>query len=233
MNIRERFLPLAGTLLLVAFCSSLPFLWFAVRDHQLDNALWQRPVSDDVLSVSGQQNATARELYAWRQLDFSAQAVGTEMDPTEARQYLQPYLTQLYNAGVWPKTFLAAADELVLQATQCNALQEASGMTTYSFSIPDTDRYLRLTVSDYGTLTAVHGNLGVQEGFVPADVVNAYRTLLGLDVFTDWVDAEPHGYGTPAPCYSADAQLYLVANMDRGYFSLSVTSMAPETYAGL
>ena len=57
--------------------------------------------------------------------------------------------------------------------------------------------------------------------------------MLGLASFTDWEDAEPLGYGDPAPCYSADAQLYLVANMDRGYFSMSVTSMAPETYAGL
>lgn len=233
MNIRERFFPLLTTLCLVVLCSGLPFLWFVVRDRQLDTALWQLPASGDALSAAGRQNAVARELYAWRQLDFSPDTVGTEMDLEEVRQDIQPYLTRLCNAGVWPDTFLAAANELLQQTTRCTTLREASGMTTYSFSTANPDRYLRLTVSDYGTLTAVHGNLGVQEGFVPSDAVKAYRTLLGLDGFADWEEATPRGYGTSAPCYSADAQLYLTASLDRWYFSMSVTSMAPETYAGL
>lgn len=233
MKSRERFFPLLGTLLLVIFCSGLPFLWFSVRDRQLDTARWIAPAAEDALSAAGRQNAVARELYAWRQLDFSAEVAGTEMDPAEGQQRIQPYLTRLCNAGVWPDTFLAAANELFQQTTRCTTLREASGMTTYSFSTANPDRYLRLTVSDYGTLTAVHGNLGVQEGFVPSDVVDAYRTLLGLDGFADWEEATPRGYGTSAPCYSSDAQLYLTASLDRWYFSMSVTSMAPETYAGL
>ena len=107
-----------------------------------------------------------------------------------------------------------------------------NGETGYYFGTED-GRNLTLTVSRYGTLTSLNGNLGLTEGFAPAEVAAAYRTMLGLASFTDWEDAEPLGYGDPAPCYSADAQLYLVANMDRGYFSMSVTSMAPETYAGL
>lgn len=233
MKRRERWIFLAGTVFLVVLCTVLPFLWFAVRDRQLATAVWSAEPSPGFLSEAGRQNPVARELYAWRQLDFVPDAAGKSLDPAEARQRVQPCLDMLYQAGVWPENFQKAADTLLRQVTQCNTLREASGMTTYSFSAADSDRYLRLTVSDYGTLTALHGNLGVQEGFVPADAAAAYRTLLGLDDFTDWEDAEPRGYGDSAPCYSADAQLYLVAQQDRWAFSMSVTSMAPETYAGL
>ena len=88
-------------------------------------------------------------------------------------------------------------------------------------------------MTEYGTLTGLNGKLGLADGFDSTQIARAYRTMLGLDSFTDWEDAEPLGHGSPVPCYSADAQLYLVANMDLGYFSVSVTSMTPETYAGL
>ena len=40
MKLRERWLPLAATLALVALCAAAPFLWFALRDRQLTRAAW-------------------------------------------------------------------------------------------------------------------------------------------------------------------------------------------------
>ena len=39
MKLRNALLPLAGTLALMALCTALPFLWFALRDRQLDGAV--------------------------------------------------------------------------------------------------------------------------------------------------------------------------------------------------
>lgn len=232
MKLRERWVPLLGTVLLVVFCTVLPFLWFAARDRQLDTSSWDTEPASDFLSTAGQENAVARELYYWRHQPAEALPYEQPSESSTARQEVQPYLAALRTAGVLPEAYWNAADELVTQATQCLSDDMENGKVSYYFS-DENSRTLTLTASEYGTLIALSGDLGMQDGFVPADVASAYRTMLGLDGFTDWEDAEPLGYGSPAPCYSADAQLYLVANMDRGYFSMSVTSMSPETYAGL
>ena len=232
MKLRERWLPLAVTALLVVCCTALPFLWFAARDRQLDSSTWREPASGSFLSAAGRANDVARELYYWRQ-QTSDPTTYQPVDATTAQNAVFPCLAALRSAKVLPKKYLDAADVLIAQAAEYSVGSEANGMTTYHFRQSADGPYLNFTLSEYGVLTNLSGSLGLRDGFVSADVAKAYRTMLGLNVFTDWVDAEPHGYGTPAPYYSADAQLYLVANMDRGYFSLSVTSMAPETYAGL
>lgn len=235
MKLRERWLPLLGTALLVTVCTALPFLWFAVRDRQLDTTVWTTSADSDVLSAAGQENAVARELYYWRQQPSTYSSSHSE--PTSAAPALetvQPCLDALHTAKVLPKAYLDAMDALMQDPNLlCSTYSEASGMTTYDFQAGEMGNYLRLTVSEYGTLTGLSGKLGLADGFDSAEVASAYRTMLGLDTFTDWEAAEPLGHGTPAPCYSADAQLYLIANMDLGYFSMSVTSMSPETYAGL
>lgn len=232
MKLRERWLPLCGTVLLVLFCTALPFAWFSVRDRQLDSARWSTPADSNFLSAAGRENAVARELYYWRQ-----QSADTTMShPAElstAQATAAPCLDALRSAKVLPDLYLNAAEKLVAQATECSASSENAGATTYHFSQGADKPYLDITVTEYGTLTGLNGELGLGDGFVSADVAKAYRTMLGLDSFTDWEDAESRGHGTPAPCYSAEAQLYLIANMDFGYFSMSVTSMAPDTYAGL
>ena len=232
MKLRKSWLALLGTVVLVLFCMALPFAWFVLRDRQLDTAIWRTEPAADFLSAAGRENAVARELYVRRQQSNDLPYA----QPTEsatARDEVQPYLAALRNNKVLPDDFLDAAEELVAQATECTTSSESTGTTTYYFSQGPNKPYLRMTVTKYGTLTSLNGNLGLTEGFAPAEVAAAYRTMLGLASFTDWENAEPLGYGDPAPCYSAGAQLYLVANMDRGYFSMSVTSMAPETYAGL
>lgn len=232
MKLHERWLPLLGTVLLVVFCMFLPFLWFAARDRQLDGSTGSVPAPGDSLSAAGRENAVARELYYWRQ-QTSELIMAQPTELYTAREIALPCLDALRSAKVLPAAYLNVAEELVTQATECHASSEAAGTTTYYFSWEANGPYIRLTVTEYGTLTALNGNLGLEDGFVPADVAKAYRTMLGLDDFTDWEDAKPLGYGSPAPCYSTDAQLYLIANIDRGYFSMSVTSMSPETYAGL
>lgn len=232
MKLRERALPLYGTALLVLLCTALPFVWFALRDRQLDSTQWASPADSGFLSAAGRENAVARELYYWRQ-----QPAGTTLSQSAALSAAQeaaaPCLAALRSAGVLPDKYLDAAEELVAQATACYTASETAGATTYHFSRESNGPYLRLTVTEYGTLIGLNGDLDLADGFDSDRVVKAYRTMLGLDSFADWEDAEPRGHGTPAPCYSAEAQLYLVANMDLGYFSVSVTSMAPETYAGL
>lgn len=231
MKLHERWVPLAGTALLVVFCTALPFLWFAARDRQLDTSSWSTVYTDDLLSTAGRENAVARELYCARQ---QQETIPYEQpaESATAREEVQPYLAALRSNHVLPEAYLNAADALVAQATESLSGPTENGDISYHFS-DGNRKNLTLTVSEYGTLTSLSGNLGLREDFVPADAANAYRTMLGLDDFNDWEDAEPRGYGAPAPSYSTDAQLYLVANMDRGYFSMSVTSMAPETYAGL
>ena len=232
MKLRERWLPLCGTVLLVLFCTALPFAWFSVRDRQLDSARWSTPADSSFLSTAGQENAVARELYYWRQQ--SAETIPSH--PTElstAQTTVAPCLEALRSAKVLPDIYMDAAENLISQATECSASSETTGTTTYHFSQGSDKPYLNITVTEYGTLTALNGELGLGDGFVSADVAKAYRTMLGLDSFTDWEDADPRGHGTPVPSYSADAQLYLIANMDFGYISMSVTSMAPDTYAGL
>lgn len=232
MKLRERWLPLCGTALLVILCTALPFVWFAVRDRQLDSAQWDTAADSNFLGAAGRENAVARELYYWRQ-----QSADTVMSqPAElstAQEAVAPCLAALRSAQVLPDNYMDAAEELVAQATECYTGSETAGATTYHFSRELNGPYLSITVTEYGTLTGLNGKLGLADGFDSTQVARAYRTMLGLDSFTDWEDAEPLGHGFPAPCYSADAQLYLVANMDLGYFSVSVTSMAPETYAGL
>lgn len=232
MKLRERWLPLCGTALLVILCTALPFVWFAVRDRQLDSAQWSTATDSSFLSAAGRENAVARELYYWRQ-----QSADTVMSqPAElstAQEAVAPCLAALRSAQVLPDNYLDAAEELVTQATECYTGSEAAGTTTYSFHRELNGPYLTMTVTEHGTLTGLNGKLDLADGFDSAQVAKAYRTMLGLDSFTDWADAKPLGHGSPAPCYSADAQLYLVANMDLGYFSVSVTSMSPETYAGL
>ena len=136
-----------------------------------------------------------------------------------------------------PRSILFCGTLAIFSVAACGGEKadssEAAGTTTYSFHRELNGPYLTMTVTEHGTLTGLNGKLGLADGFDSAQVAKAYRTMLGLDSFTDWEDAEPLGHGFPAPCYSADAQLYLVANMDLGYFSVSVTSMSPEAYAGL
>lgn len=232
MKLRERWLPLCGTALLVILCTTLPFVWFAVRDRQLDSAQWDTAADSNFLGAAGRENAVARELYYWRQQ--SAETVMYHPAPlSTAQETVAPCLAALRSAQVLPDNYLDAAEELVAQATECYVDSETAGATTYHFSRELNGLYLSITVTEYGTLTGLNGKLGLADGFDSTQVARAYRTMLGLDSFTDWEDAEPLGHGSPAPCYSADAQLYLVANMDLGYFSVSVTSMTPETYAGL
>lgn len=232
MKLRERWLPLLGTVLLVTVCTALPFLWFAARDRQLDASSWSTELAGDLLSAAGRENAVARELYYWRQQPSESLPYKQPTESSTVREEVQPYLTALRSNQVLPEAYLDAAEELVAQASQCLSSDAENGKTSYYFS--DENRHnLTLTITQYGTLTTLTGNLGLQDDFAPDNVAKAYRTMLGLDAFTDWEDAEPLGHGSPAPCYSADAQLYLVANMDLGYFSMSVTSMSPETYAGL
>lgn len=232
MKLRERWLPLCGTALLVILCTTLPFVWFAVRDRQLDSAQWDTAADSNFLGTAGRENAVARELYYWRQQ--SAETVMYQPAPlSTAQETVAPCLAALRSFQVLPEAYLDAAEELVAQATECYADSETAGATTYHFSRELNGPYLSITVTEYGTLTGLNGKLGLADGFDSTRVARAYRTMLGLDSFTDWEDAEPLGHGSPAPCYSADAQLYLVANMDLGYFSVSVTSMTPETYAGL
>lgn len=232
MKLRERWLPLLGTALLVILCTALPFLWFALRDRQLDSSSWSTEMASDFLSAAGRENDVARELYYWRQQPSENLPYEQPSESATAREEVQPYLAALREAGVLPESYLNAADELVAHATQCLFSDMENGQLSYYFS-DENQRNLTLTVTKYGTLTALNGKLGLADGFDSAQVAKAYRTMLGLDSFTDWEDAEPLGHGSPTPCYSADAQLYLVANMDLGYFSVSVTSMSPETYAGL
>ena len=232
MKLRERWLPLCGTALLVILCTTLPFVWFAVRERQLDSAQWDTAADSNFLGAAGRENAVARELYYWRQQ--SAETVMYQPAPlSTAQETVTPCLAALRSAQVLPDNYLDTAEELVAQATECYADSETAGGTTYHFSRELNGPYLSITVTEYGTLTGLNGKLGLADGFDSTQVARAYRTMLGLDSFTDWEDAEPLGHGSPAPCYSADAQLYLVANMDLGYFSVSVTSMTPETYAGL
>lgn len=232
MKLRERWLPLCGTALLVILCTTLPFVWFAVRERQLDSAQWDTAADSNFLGAAGRENAVARELYYWRQQ--SAETVMYQPAPlSTAQETVTPCLAALRSAQVLPDNYLDTAEELVAQATECYADSETAGATTYHFSRKLNGPYLSITVTEYGTLTGLNGKLGLADGFDSTQVARAYRTMLGLDSFTDWEDAEPLGHGSPAPCYSADAQLYLVANMDLGYFSVSVTSMTPETYAGL
>lgn len=232
MKLRERWLPLCGTALLVILCTALPYVWFAARDRQLDSAQWSTAADNSFLSTAGQGNAVARELYYWRQQ--SAETVMYQPAALSAAQEtVAPCLAALRSFQVLPEAYLDAAEELVAQATECYADSETAGATTYHFSRELNGPYLSITVTEYGTLTGLNGNLGLADGFDSTQVAKTYRTMLGLDSFTDWEDAQPLGHGSPAPCYSADAQLYLVANMDLGYFSVSVTSMTPETYAGL
>lgn len=232
MKLRERWLPLCGTALLVFLCTALPYVWFAARDRQLDSAQWDTAADSNFLSTAGQENAVARELYYWRQQ--SAETVMYQSAALSAAQEtVAPCLAALRSFQVLPEAYLDAAEELVAQATECYADSETAGATTYHFSRELNGPYLSITVTEYGTLTGLNGNLGLADGFDSTQVAKAYRTMLWLDSFTDWEDAPPLGHGSPAPCYSADAQLYLVANMDLGYFSVSVTSMTPETYAGL
>ncbi len=232
MKLRERWLSLCGTALLVILCTTLPFVWFAVRDRQLDSAQWDTAADRNFLGAAGRENAVARELYYWRQQ--SAETVMYQPAPlSTAQETVAPCLAALRSAQVLPDNYLDAAEKLVAQATECYADSETAGATTYHFSRELNGPYLSITVTEYGTLTGLNGKLGLADGFDSTQVARAYRTMLGLDSFTDWEDAEPLGHGSPAPCYSADAQLYLVANMDLGYFSVSVTSMTPETYAGL
>lgn len=232
MKLRERWLPLCGTALLVILCTTLPFVWFAVRDRQLDSAQWDTAADSNFLGAAGRENAVARELYYWRQQ--SAETVMYQPAPlSTAQETVAPCLAALRSAQVLPDNYLDAAEELVAQATECYADSETAGATTYHFNRELNGPYLSITVTEYGTLTGLNGKLGLADGFDSTQVARAYRTMLGLDSFTDLEDAEPLGHGSPAPCYSADAQLYLVANMDLGYFSVSVTSMTPETYAGL
>ena len=232
MKLRERWLPLCGTALLVILCTTLPFVWFAVRERQLDSAQWDTAADSNFLGAAGRENAVARELYYWRQQ--SAETVMYQPAPlSTAQETVAPCLAALRSFQVLPEAYLDAAEELVAQATECYADSETAGATTYHFSRELNGPYLSITVTEYGTLTGLNGKLGLADGFDSTRVARAYRTMLGLDSFTDWEDAEPLGHGSPAPCYSADAQLYLVANMDLGYFSVSVTSMTPETYAGL
>ena len=73
MKLRERWMPLLGTALLVILCTALPFLWFALRDRQLGASSWSTEMASDFLSAAGRENAVARELYYWRQQ--SAEAV--------------------------------------------------------------------------------------------------------------------------------------------------------------
>lgn len=232
MKLHDRWLPLLGTTLLVVLCTALPFLWFATRDRQLDVSGWSTEPASDFLSAAGRENAVARELYYWRQLPSESPPYEQPSESSAIREEVQPYLEALRQAGVLPESYLDAADELIAQASRCLFNDMKNGEVSYYFS-DESNRNLTLTVSAYGTLTALNGDLGLQDGFVPSDVAAAYRTMLGLDSFTDWEDAEPLGYGSPSPFYSADAQLYLVANIDRGYFSMSVTSMAPDAYARL
>lgn len=232
MKLCERWLPLCGTALLVILCTTLPFVWFAVRDRQLDSSQWDTAADSNFLGTAGRENAVARELYYWRQQ--SAETVMYQPAPlSTAQKTVVPCLAALRSFQVLPEAYLDAAEELVAQATECYVDSETAGATTYHFSRELNGPYLSITVTEYGTLTGLNGKLGLADGFDSTQVARAYRTMLGLDSFTDWEDAEPLGHGSPAPCYSADAQLYLVANMDLGYFSVSVTSMTPETYAGL
>lgn len=232
MKLREHWLPLLGTILLVAFCTVLPFLWFSLRDRQLDTTTWRTEPTSDFLSAAGQENTVARELYYWRQQP-SEETMPQPAELTNAQTTVAPCLDALRNAKVLPDIYMDAAEELVAQATECSTSCESAGSTTYDFSQEPKGWYLRMTVTEYGTLIGLNGKLGLADGFSSAEVAKAYRTMLGLNDFTDWEDAEPLGHGTPSPCYSAEAQLYLVANMDLGYFSMSVTSMAPDAYAGL
>lgn len=232
MKLRERWLPLCGTALLVLLCTALPYVWFAARDRQLDSAQWSTAADNSFLSIAGQENAVARELYYWRQQ--SAETVMYQSAALSAAQEtVAPCLAALRSFQVLPEAYLDAAEELVAQATECYADSETAGATTYHFSRELNGPYLSITVTEYGTLTGLNGKLGLADGLDSTQVAKTYRTMLGLDSFTDWEDAQPLGHGSPAPCYSADAQLYLAANMDLEYFSVSVTSMTPETYAGL
>lgn len=232
MKQRKALLPLLGTVLLILFCTALPFGWAALRDRQLDISTWRTEPTSDFLSAAGRENPVARELYFQRQQNNSALPYEQPVESPTAREDVQPYLAALRSGKVLPVAYLDAADALVANATQCLVGQTENGETAYYFSSEDY-RSLTFTVSQYGTLTNLKGELGLADGFDSTEAAKAYRTMLGLDSFTDWEDAEPAGYGAPAPFYSRDAQLYLVANMDRGYFSMSVSSMAPETYAGL
>lgn len=232
MKLRERWLPLCGTALLVFLCTALPYVWFAARDRQLDSAQWDTAADSNFLCTAGQENAVARELYYWRQQ--SAETVMYQSAALSAAQEtVAPCLAALRSFQVLPEAYLDAAEELVAQATECYADSETAGANTYHFSRELNGPYLSITVTEYGTLIGLNGKLGLADGFDSTQVAKTYRTMLGLDNFTDWEDAQPLGHGSPAPCYSADAQLYLVANMDLGYFSVSVTSMTPETYAEL
>ena len=230
MKLRNALLPLAGTLALMALCTALPFLWFALRDRQLDSAVQTAAARPEFLSAAGRENPVARELYYWRERSDGVPTydAGEPVDAATARQTVLPGLQAL--RGVLPDAMQTAAEELVAEAAEVTVSHPADGMTAYDFSAGE-ERFLRLWYSDGGALVQVNGNVGSGDGFDPAAAAAAYRTMLGLDDFADWEDADPRGYGDPAPLYSTDAQLYLVASIDRGYFNLSVTSVSPEAYA--
>ena len=232
MKLRNALLPLAGTLALMALCTALPFFWFALRDRQLDGAVQTAAARPEFLSAAGRENPVARELYYWREQSDGVPTydAGEPVDAATARQTVLSGLQALRGAGVLPGAMQTAAEELVAEAVEVTVSHPADGMTAYDFSAGE-ERFLRLWYRDGGALVQVNGKVGSGDGFDPAAAAAAYRTMLGLDDFTDWVDAAPRGYGDPVPLYSADAQLYLVANIDRGYFNLSVTSVSPEAYA--
>lgn len=231
MKLRERWLPLAVIALLVVCCTAL--LSCGLR-HATGSST-AVPGANPLPAVFKRRRAGKRcspRAVLLAAANFRSYNISAGGRHDRAKRCFS-CLAALRSAKVLPEKYLDAADVLIAQTAEYSVGSEANGMTTYHFRQSADGPYLNFTLSEYGVLTNLSGSLGLREGFVSADVAKAYRTMLGLNVFTDWVDAEPHGYGTPAPYYSADAQLYLVANMDRGYFSLSVTSMAPETYAGL
>ena len=67
MKLRKSWLALLGTVVLVLFCMVLPFAWFALRDRQLDTAIWRTEPAADFLSAAGRENAVRslckRKLY--------------------------------------------------------------------------------------------------------------------------------------------------------------------------
>ena len=129
MKLRERWLPLCGTALLVILCTTLPFVWFAVRDRQLDSAQWDTAADSNFLGAAGRENAVARELYYWRQQ--SAETVMYQPAPlSTAQETVAPCLAALRSAQVLPDNYLDAAEKLVAQATECYADSETAGATT-------------------------------------------------------------------------------------------------------
>ncbi len=231
MKLRNALLPLAGTLALMALCTALPFFWFALRDRQLDGAVQTAAARPEFLSAAGRENPVARELYYWRERGAAdPYALASPADPAGIWAALQPVADTLQSAGVLPASLRSAAETLAAGATA--SIQDEEGFTSYTLN-NDTGHYLTATVTSEGTITAFNADLGIDPGVTSAQALAYYRTLLGLDGFADWEDVQARGYGAPAACYSADAQLYLAANVYHTSLTLSVTSMSPETCAGL